>query len=107
MDDEELFIKRGVVTSHRHSTSAIEAHEPENAIRDYHMFSDENIMLEREFKLAVLDWLNNGQPKLFKSPYEGNYIVRLMNTSLTPVKELGRMLHSFTTTAYEIAEFNY
>jgi hypothetical protein len=30
-----------------------------------------------------------------------------MNTSLTPVKELGRMLHSFSTTAYEIAECNY
>jgi len=47
MDDEELFINRGLVTSHRHSTSAVEADEPENALRDYHMFSDENIMLER------------------------------------------------------------
>ena len=107
MDEEELFIKRGMVTSHRHSTSAIETYEPTNALRDYHMFSDENIMLERQFKLEVLNWLNDGQPKLFKSPYEGNYIVRLMNTSLTPVKELGRMLHSFSTTAYEIAECNY
>ena len=107
MDEEELFIKRGMVTSHRHSTSAVETYEPTNALRDYHMFSDENIMLERQFKLEVLNWLNDGQPKLFKSPYEGNYIVRLMNTSLTPVKELGRMLHSFSTTAYEIAECNY
>ena len=107
MDDEELFINRGLVTSHRHSTSAVEADEPENALRDYHMFSDENIMLERQFKLEVLNWLNDGKPKLFKSPYEGNYIVRLMNTSLAPVKELGRMLHSFQTTAYEIAECNY
>ena len=107
MDEEELFIKRGMITSHRHSTSAVETYEPANALRDYHMFSDENIMLERQFKLEVLNWLNDGQPKLFKSPYEGNYIVRLMNTSLTPVKELGRMLHSFSTTAYEIAECNY
>ena len=107
MDDEELFINRGLVTSHRHSTSAVEANEPANTLRDYHMFSDENIMLERQFKLEVLNWLNDGKPKLFKSPYEGNYIVRLMNTSLTPVKELGRMLHSFQTTAYEIAECNY
>jgi hypothetical protein len=30
-----------------------------------------------------------------------------MQVSLTPIKELGRMLHSFTSTAYEIAEFNY
>ena len=42
------------------------------------MFSDENILLEREFKLEVLNWLNDGRPKLFKSPYEGNYIVRLL-----------------------------
>ena len=24
---------------------------------------DENMKAEREFKLAVLDWLNNGEPK--------------------------------------------
>jgi len=70
---------------------------PENGMRDWHMFSDENILLEREFKLAVLDWLNDGKPKLFKSPYEGNYIVRLMNNELKPVEELGRMLHTFTS----------
>ena len=44
----------------------------------------ENIRLERQFKLEVLDWLTNGEPKLFKSPNEGNYIVRLLNVSLTP-----------------------
>jgi hypothetical protein len=54
----------------------------------------------------VLEWLTNGKPKLFRSPAEGNYIVRLMNTSLSPNDTLGRMLHSFTSTAYEIAEYN-
>jgi len=43
-----------------------------------------NFRKEREFKMEVLDWLTNGQPKLFRSPSEGNFIVRLMNTSLTP-----------------------
>ena len=38
-----------------------------------------NIQREREFKLEVLKWLTNGEPKLFRSPGEGNYIVRLMN----------------------------
>lgn len=66
-----------------------------------------NISLEREFKLQVLDWLNNGQPKLFKSPNEGNYLVRLMNISFSPEDTLGRMLHNFSATAYEIADFNY
>ena len=67
---------------------------------------DYNIKKEREFKLAVLDWLNNGKPKLFRSPTEGNYIVRLMNCSLSPNDTLGRMLHTFSCTAYEIASYD-
>jgi hypothetical protein len=43
-----------------------------------------NIYKEREYKLDILNWLTNGKPKLFRSPTEGNYIVRLMNVSLTP-----------------------
>ena len=66
-----------------------------------------NIATEREFKLQVLDWLNDGQPKLFKSPTEGNYIVRLINTSLSPNEQLGRMIHNFSTTAYEVADLTY
>ena len=66
-----------------------------------------NIANEREFKLEVLDWLTNGQPKVLRSPAEGNYIVRLLNTSLAPIDTVGRMLHSFNSTAYEIAEYNY
>jgi hypothetical protein len=69
--------------------------------------TSDNFYRERLFKLEVLDWLNNGKPKLFRSPGEGNYIVSLMNTSLTPETQLGRMLHKFSTTAYEVAECNY
>lgn len=65
----------------------------------------DNFYQERQFKLEVLDWLTNGQPKLFRSPGEGNYIIRTMNTSLSPNDTLGRMLHTFTCTAYEIADF--
>lgn len=67
----------------------------------------ENIAAERAFKLAVLDWLTDGEPKIFRSPSEGNYIVRVMNTSLSPNDTLSRMLHTFSSTAYEIAEFNF
>ena len=66
-----------------------------------------NVFTEREFKIEVLNWLTNGKPKLFKSPTEGNYIVRLMNVALQPQDQLGRMLHNFTSTAYEIADMNY
>jgi len=67
---------------------------------------DYNIMAERIFKNKVLDWLNNGQVKLFKSPAEGNFLVRLMNVSLSPTDSLSRMLHTFTASAFEVAEFN-
>ena len=63
-----------------------------------------NITAERAFKLKALEWLTNGKAKLFRSPSEGNYIVRLMNTSLTPNDTLGRMIHTFNSTAYEIAK---
>ena len=68
--------------------------------------TSENIMAERMFKLRALEWLTDGKPKLFRSPTEGNYIVRLLNVSLSPNDSLGRMLHSFSATAYEIAKFN-
>lgn len=68
--------------------------------------TSKNITSERLFKRAVQDWLNNGNPKLFRSPTEGNFIVRLLNVSLTPNDKLGRMIHSFKATAYEIEEFN-
>jgi hypothetical protein len=67
----------------------------------------ENIAAERIFKMKVLEWLTNGEPKVFRSPAEGNYVVRLMNSSLAPNDTVGRMLHTFTSTAYEVADFNY
>ena len=67
----------------------------------------DNLRREREFKMAALQWLTNGEPKLFRSPTEGNFIVRLLNTSLTPNDTVGRMLHSFSCTAYEIADYSF
>lgn len=67
----------------------------------------ENIKNEKDFKLTVLEWLNNGKPKIFRSATEGNYLVRLMNVSLSPNDTLGRMLHTFSCTAYEIDDYNF
>lgn len=69
--------------------------------------TDYNIVAERIFKMKVLDFLNDGKPKIFRSPGEGNFIVRLMNSSLSPDDKLSRMIHTFSTTATEIDEFNY
>lgn len=66
--------------------------------------NSENIAIERVFKTQVLAWLNDGKPKLFRSPTEGMFLVRIINTSLSPTDTVGRMLHSFSATAYEIDE---
>lgn len=68
--------------------------------------SDE-ITAERLFKLKVLEWLNNGTPKLFKSPQEGNYLVYLSQVSLAPFDGTQRQIHTVSGMAYEIAEYSY
>lgn len=66
-----------------------------------------NMRAERRFKLKVMDWLGDGKVKLFRSPAEGNYLVRLMNISLSPEDKLGRMIHNFSANAYEVEECTY
>lgn len=107
-DDEFLFVdkyKLGIVDQpYRKSTEHKEQDIKE--VNDSQNDLSKNITRERIFKMEVLDWLNNGKPKLFRSPTEGNYLVRLMKISLSPQDKLGRMLHTFNSTAYEIAECN-
>ena len=66
-----------------------------------------NIIAERKFREKVLNWLNDGKPKLFRSMTEGTFIVRLMNVSLSPNDTVGRMIWTFSATAYEIDENTY
>lgn len=91
MDDEHLFMS-----------------EEELLMKDKTInYTIDNIAQERIFKIKVLEWLNNGQPKIFRSPTEGNFIIRLLKISMQPEQKLGRLLHNFSGTAYEIAEYNY
>lgn len=62
----------------------------------------QNIYSERLFREDVLDFLQNTDKFLFKSPTEGNIVVKLMNISLTPNQQLGRMIYDFSCTAYEV-----
>ena len=57
---------------------------------------------EREFRDAVIAFLYQDNIKLFKSPTEGNILIRLMDISLEPVNQLGRRLYSFSANAIEI-----
>lgn len=67
-------------------------------------YSPQNICTEKEFKNQVLDWLSNGEPKLFKSPTEGNFVVRLLNVQMTPQASTSRMIHSFAANASQVGE---
>lgn len=71
-----------------------------------HNLTDESISAEKVFKNYVLDWLNNGEIKMLKTATEGVFLVRLMNVSLSPNDTVGRMLHTFTATAYEVQDFS-
>ena len=102
-DFNGFFLKQENVKQCRTSTPR---KETKNTNFNTDLTSD-NFYKERTFKLAVLDWLNNGKPKLFRSPSEGNYIVRIMNSSLSPNTTVGRMLHTFSATAYEVADNTY
>jgi hypothetical protein len=81
-DPNELFIK-GVLPASSHG-SRTETASMGPAFDSSTDLTSDNFYRERQFKMEVLEWLNNGKPKLFRSPGEGNFIVRLMNTSLAP-----------------------
>lgn len=91
MDEEHLFLSEEEFIVEEKTTNLI----------------SQNITQERNFKKEVLAWLNDGNLKVFRSPGEGNFIVRLMNVSLTPTDSLSRMLHTFNATAYEMDDFTY
>lgn len=77
-----------------------------NEYRSAISLDSNNIRAERIFKMKALEWLNDGKTKLFKSATEGNFLVRLMNINMQPEDKLGRMLHTVTMQASEVAEFN-
>lgn len=70
----------------------------------YYNLTDTNRQKEFEYRSSVESFLNDGQPKLFRSATEGNFIVSLMNVSFSPNDKLGRMIASVSMNAYEIAD---
>lgn len=59
---------------------------------------------ERKFRDEVYKFLTDGKPKLFKSPSEGNLVVRLSSVSMSPVNNLSRLIYNFSATATELDE---
>lgn len=70
-------------------------------ISDYQDF-----IYEKFFRDAVLDFLYSDQAKLFRSPTEGNFLIKLTDINFSPNQTLGRNLWSFSGNAYEIDDCN-
>lgn len=98
MDENNLFITRDQAYLNKDISMLYENYNSANGIGQY----DYNY--EKVFRDKVLEFFHNGKPKLFKSPTEGNIIISLMDISCTPNQSLSRMIYSFTSTGYEIAE---
>lgn len=99
MDDNKLFCNQKVIYTYDDIVSLYKDYENQNRIG-----YNNNYIYERDFRHLVIKFLTNGKPKLFKSPTEGNVIVRLTDINFTPNQSLDRMIYSFTATGNEIAE---
>lgn len=91
VDEAEMFCKKADLTI----SDAYDFNSHVNLTND-------NIVFEREFRTKVEEFLTNGKYKYYKSPTEGVFLIALMGVSLSPEKALGRMIYSFSATAYEI-----
>lgn len=71
----------------------------------YHdLYPMDNWWWEREFREEAIKWLNDGEPKLYRSMTEGNMIVMLNDITLTPNIQLGRRIWNFSATVYEVGD---
>ncbi len=101
LDEANTFLKNGKEDIfHPDVVALYENYNLNRNIRQY------DYTYEREFRKKVMEFLNDGKPKLFKSPSEGNIIVRLKDVNLTPNQPTGRLIYSFNANALEIDDDN-
>ena len=99
-DENQLFVTEDELYKHR--KDLYDAYNEENRINVYNDFT-----LERTFREKVQEFLYENNVKLFRSAAEGNILVRLMDISFSPEQTLGRMVYSFSATAYEIDDISF
>lgn len=100
MDENNTFLKNGKKDLYKYQ-SIVNLYEDYAANTNRYQY---DYTYERDFRNMVLDFLQDGKPKLFKSPTEGNIIVRLMDVNCTPNQSVDRMLYSLTMNAHELDE---
>lgn len=87
----------------RNDTAIKSIFDPENHTW-HNTYPTDNWWWERKFREEVLEWLNDGEPKLYRSMTEGNMVVMFDSVSLTPNAQLGRRIWNFSATVYEVAD---
>jgi len=102
MDDKNTFLTEGKKDLYNYNSvvQLYEDHALETGRYQY------DYTYEKDFRQKVLNFLQDGKPKLFKSPTEGNIIVRLMDINCTPNQTLDRMIYSLSMNANEIDDNN-
>lgn len=100
MDENNLFTNKQIIYKYQDVLTLYQNYKNNQGIAQY------NYIYEKDFRKEVISFLINGKPKLFKSPTEGNIIVRLMDVNFTPNQSLDRLIYSFSANANEIAEDN-
>lgn len=96
-DEEGLFLNKDNLYA-----NAKENYAYYNSEKQINEYTDR--IYEKQFRDKIMDFLYADNLKLFRSNTEGNILVRLMDINFTPNNSLGRMLYSFTATAYEMDE---
>ena len=99
MDDENLFSSRSY--EYGDNLNAYNTFNTNNNITEMTDYTYERLFRER-----VKEFLEDGEIKLFRSPTEGNVLVRLMEVNFSPNTNNGRMIWTFSATAYEMADPN-
>lgn len=98
MDEEKLF-----TTKEELFGKNLDFYEQYNIDNEITPATD--IVYEKAFRDKVAEFLYANEVKIFRSPTEGNFLVRLMDISLTPFGPTGRRIWSFSATATEIDDF--
>ena len=102
MDLEQNLLQASKNQVYGESADLYEQYNKDNNITLYNDY-----IYERQFRKKVMDFLYSNDVKLFRSLTEGNILVKLMDISFTPNITLGRMIYSFSCTAYEIGDCTF
>jgi len=97
MDEEGLFTTKEEVYG-----DYTETYADYNEDREIKIYND--FIWEKFFRDKVSNFLYDDEVKLFRSPTEGNFLVKLMDINFQPNQTLGRRLWSFTANANEVDE---